>query len=236
MIYEKDKRIITIEEETSHNPIQLMGKFAGECWQANTEDSDKNYKRGLDCIKSGHGRVLEFPQIYLKVEGYSARFVREYYVHVGGAPTRLQASTRYIDYTKSGFDFVIPPAIEKDQEARLRYLQAMHHINEEIRQLIDIYEIHKEDAAMLLPLGMTSTFVVRTNARNLIDMSRQRCCNRAYHEYRLFMQHLKEALSAYDEEWKELLDLQFGAKCDFLGYCPEAKGCGKYPHKENLQN
>ena len=185
--YEYKGKYITIQTETTQNPIQLMGQEAGECWQANTNDADKNYKRGLECVKSGHGRVLEFPQIYILVEGYSARFVREYYVHLGGAPTRLQASTRYIDYTKDGFSYVIPPSIEKDKEARLQYISAMLNINRQIRSLIDVYKVPKEDAAMLLPLGMTSTFVCRTNARNIIDMSRQRCCMRAYHEYRDFM-------------------------------------------------
>ena len=228
--YEYKGKYITIQTETTQNPIQLMGQEAGECWQANTNDADKNYKRGLECVKSGHGRVLEFPQIYILVEGYSARFVREYYVHLGGAPTRLQASTRYIDYTKDGFSYVIPPSIEKDKEARLQYISAMLNINRQIRSLIDVYKVPKEDAAMLLPLGMTSTFVCRTNARNIIDMSRQRCCMRAYHEYRDFMEHLKLALSEYSQEWKELLEAQYGAKCEFLRYCPESNGCGRYPH------
>ena len=46
---------IIILEETTKNPITLMGKRAGVCWGANIDDNEKNYKRGLDCLQSGHG-------------------------------------------------------------------------------------------------------------------------------------------------------------------------------------
>jgi thymidylate synthase (FAD) len=222
---------IIVQSETTINPISLAGLESGLCWGSDTTDKEKNYKRGLSCIKDGHWRTLEYPQIYLEIDGYSAKCLRELYTHIAGGPTRLQASTRYIDYAKNGFDFVTPPAIAKDKEAYVEYIQAMHHINSEIRTLIDNYNIPKEDANMLLPLGMTSKMILRTNARHLIEMSRQRCCNRAYWEFRDLMRDIKEALSNYSEEWKELLNTQFGAKCDFLGYCPESKGCGKYPFK-----
>ena len=42
---------ITILPETTKNPITLMGARAGCCWNANISDDEKNYKRGLDCIK-----------------------------------------------------------------------------------------------------------------------------------------------------------------------------------------
>ena len=44
---------ITILEETTKNPITLMGKRAGVCWGADITDDAKNYKRGLDCLVSG---------------------------------------------------------------------------------------------------------------------------------------------------------------------------------------
>lgn len=226
--------MIYIQEETTKNPISLCGLESGICYGSDTSNEEKNYKRGLDCIKSGHGRVLEYPQIFLVLDGYSARTFRQLYCHIGGAPTRLQGSTRYIDYTKNGFSYIIPPSIEKDQEARLEYIQEMLAINKRIRVLIDTYNIPQEDAALLLPLGMESKVVFRTNARHLIDMSRQRTCTRAYWEFRQLMQEIKQELSNYSPEWKELLDMQFGAKCEYLGYCPESKGCGRYPKKQEM--
>lgn len=77
--------------------ITMIGKYAGVCWGVqNTSDDKKNYKHGLSCIESEHGRTWEFPDVYAIIDGYSAKVVREWYTHVGGAPTRLQASTRLL--------------------------------------------------------------------------------------------------------------------------------------------
>ena len=111
---------IIIQGETVKDPISLIGREAGVCWGADILAEDKNYKRGLDCLISGHGRTLEYLQAYVVLEGYSARVIRELYTHIGGAPTRLQASTRYIDYQK-GFDYVIPPKISSNEEANQVY-------------------------------------------------------------------------------------------------------------------
>ena len=100
---------ITILPETTKNPITIIGQRAGVCWGADTTDAEKNYKRGLDCIESGHGRTLEFVNVEILIDGYSARVMREWYTHIGGAPTRLQASTRYIDY--KAFPFVVPQSV-----------------------------------------------------------------------------------------------------------------------------
>ena len=56
-------------------------------------------------------------------------------------------------------------------------------------------------AAMLLPLGMTTKSVDKRNVRNLIEMSHQRLCNRAYWEYRRLMGDICAALREYSEEW-----------------------------------
>ena len=59
----------------------------------------------------------------------------------------------------------------------------------------------REDSAMGLPLGMETRIVCKHNLRNLMDMSRQRMCSRAYHEYRALFSGLCRELSGYSEEW-----------------------------------
>ena len=103
-------KVIIQSEYTTQNPITMIGKEAGICWGADITDDNKNYKRGLECLENEHGRTFEFPDIYTVLDGYSARVIREWYTHIGGAPTRLQASTRYIDY-EHGFGYVTPPSI-----------------------------------------------------------------------------------------------------------------------------
>lgn len=217
---------VQILDTTTRNPISLIGERAGVCWGADITDAAKNYKRGWDCIESGHGRTLEFVNVEMVLDGYSARVIREWYTHIGGAPTRLQASTRYIDY--GNFEYVTPPSFENDDDARECYQDCMQMIAQDIKWLVK-QGIPREDAAMLLPLGMTTRVVDKRNLRNLIDMSRQRMCNRAFWEFRNLFDDLSGALSRYSDEWEMIADHLFMPKCEALGYCPEKHGCGKYP-------
>ena len=119
---------VIILPETSEKPITLIGARAGICWGADISDAEKNYKRGLDCLRSGHGRTFEYVNVEVVLDGYSARVIREWYTHIGGAPTRLQASTRYINY--ADFAYVTPPRIEHSAEAKAIYDGAMQKISE----------------------------------------------------------------------------------------------------------
>lgn len=221
--------MIQIQEMTTKNPIQAIGYEAGVCWGANIDDAEKNYKRGLDCIKSNHGRTLEFPQIYITISGYSARMMRELYTHIGGAPTRLQASTRYIDYGE--FSYITPPSIANKPHALEIYDGVMNAIKEASAQLQEV-GVPKEDIANIYPLGMESKMVLRTNLRNLIDMSHQRLCSRAYWEFRKFMLELIAELDNYSEEWHNLINLDvFQPKCELMGFCTEKKSCGRMEKK-----
>lgn len=224
---------IIIQSETTPDPISLIGREAGVCWGADITDAEKNYKRGVDCLISGHGRTWEYPQVYLILDGYSARVIRELYTHIGGAPTRLQASTRYINYQK-GFPYVVPPKIAADEKAEKIYRQAMDGILSAMQELEKL-ELPREDIGMLLPLGMETKVVLRTNLRNLTDMAHQRMCSRAYWEYRRLMQDLCQALCGYSEEWKYLVAHYFVPKCEVCGFCTERKSCGRKPRREAVQ-
>ena len=219
---------VTILDTTSRNPITIIGERAGVCWGADTTDEAKNYKRGLDCIESGHGRTLEFVNVEMILDGYSAGVMREWYTHIGGMPTRLQASTRYINY--GNFDYIVPDSIMGDADTQTAYVNCMEYIASTLQELEE-QGIPREDAALLLPLGMTTRVVCKHNARNLIDMSRQRECVRAYWEYRDLFRDLKLALTNYSEEWARLVAKTMYPKCIELGYCPEKHGCGKYAKK-----
>ena len=155
---------IIILDETTRNPITLMGKRAGVCWGGDVQNQDKNYARGLDCLKSNHGRVLEYVNIETIIQGYSARVIREWYTHIGGAPSRLQASTRYIDY--SDFMCVVPDSVKLNKEALGIYERCLKEIRKSVAMLASDCKIPREDIALLLPLGMETTIVDRRNLRN----------------------------------------------------------------------
>lgn len=217
---------VTVLDGTTRNPITKIGEMAGVCWGADTSDAEKNYKRGMDCIKSGHGRTLEFVNVEMLIDGYSARVIREWYTHIGGAPTRLQASTRYINY--ANFEYVTPPSIAKNPMASADYEAFMATLSLLVAKL-EANGIPREDAAMLLPLGMTTRIVDKRNLRNMIDMSHQRMCNRAFWEFRELFRDISCALANYSEEWGWIVNNCFHEKCVEMGYCPEKRGCGKYP-------
>lgn len=223
-------QVIIQEKYTVKKPITMIGEEAGICWGADTSDDTKNYKRGIDCLENGHGRTFEFPDVYMILDGYSARVIREWYTHIGGAPTRLQASTRYIDY-EHGFDYFAPPSVQNNQQALDIYSGMMDSISEALKDL-DELGIPREDSALGLPLGMTTKIVCKHNARNLIDMSHQRMCKRAYHEYRKLFGDLCDALRAYSDEWRYLVDHYFMPKCKYMGFCNERYTCGRMPRRD----
>ena len=219
---------IIVLPETTQNPISLIGMRAGVCWGADITDAAKNYKRGLECIENNHGRTLEYVNVELVIDGYSARVIREWYTHLGGSPTRLQASTRYINY--KNFEYITPHKIENNEEAKKIFDETMKIITENAQKL-EVMGIPREDSAMLLPLGMGTKIVDKRNLRNLIDMSRQRQCTRAYWEYRELFSDICKALSSISEEWAYIVKTQFMPKCEYLGYCPEKYTCGRKPKK-----
>ena len=214
---------ITVLDETTKNPITLIGQRAGVCWGADTSDPIKNYKRGLDCLESNHGRTLEYPNIEIVIEGYSAKCMREWYTHIGCLPTRLQASTRYINY--ENFKYITPHTIENNKEAKALWVSLMTDISFTIKKLEKI-GIPREDASMALPLTMETKVVDKRNLRNYIDMSHQRLCKRAYWEFREMLTDIFNALRKVSPEWEYIIDNHMKPKCVWMGKCTEKRGCG----------
>ena len=221
---------VTILDETCKNPYLLIGQCAGIAYDSDITDEAKCVKRGKRCVADGHGRVLEFVDVFMQIEGYSCRVIREFMRHVGDGLTVIQRSTRYVN--EGNFEYYTPPAVEKNDMAKELYERTMHFIEVNYQKMIDEYGIKKEDAANLLPLGLNTTLAVKKNARCLMDMSRVRLCNRAYIEYRELMHDIINALKVYSPEWEELANDIFKAKCEISDYCDESMGCGKYPKRE----
>lgn len=194
------------------NPIQFIGQVSGICYNSKDE-SQANYKRGLKCIKDGHGRVMEFADVTILLDGYSARVMRELYTHCVGT-TKIQASTRYITY--DNFDYYTPDTLEYNEE----YHDVMHTILGGYQSLLD-QGVPKEHAANVLPLGMTSKVVLKINYRALLHMAEVRMCERAYIEFRELMADIIESVGAIDDEWKELMSFM-KPKCKI---CTEKDNC-----------
>lgn len=223
---------ITILPETTKHPLALIGERAGICYGTDVSDVERNIKRGKACIKSGHGRTLEFVDVHMVIDGYSARVMREYFRHVGGLTPYLQASTRYINY--EDFDVICPKSIRDNSDTTLVFNTAVQTLKKAISELRAL-GIKNEDVANLLPLGMTTKCVEKRNLRNLVDMSHVRKCSRAYSEFRQdLFPSIESALSKYSDEWHWIVNELFKPKCEVYGYCNESKSCGRMPKKTSV--
>ena len=228
--------MIEILSSTDKNPLEKVGMMAGICWDSPTDDKDKNIKRAKDCFTSGHGRTMEFINVEFVISEYSARCLREVYTHIAGSPTRLQSSTRYVDYNNFGFyipNYIKNPTGDDKIKAAKEYQFVMDTIKNSYKTLVEC-GMSKEDAANILPLGMYTKVVMKCNLRMLVNFFGQRLCNRAYVEIRQLANELKETLSSYSEEWKWICDNYALPKCKQVGYCIESKSCGLVKSKEEV--
>lgn len=231
-------KIINIDK----SPISLIGKNAAVCYgkpidTVMGEYCESDYKRGLACIESGHGRALEYAAVDVEVSGYSARCIREVYTHIIGA-TRLQESTRYIDM--NDFGYFVPESIRNNEDALWEYEWLMRTISTSYTRLNKEYGIPVEDCANVIPLGSHSRITFKVNVRSLLHLAEERICKRAYHEFRDFMHEFKKVLYSYGDaacepEWQEIA-LMMQPKCRNLGYCPEKKGCGMMISKKEAMD
>ena len=233
--------MITISEYTTKTPMRMIGEFAGFCWGANTKDNEKNVKRAIDCIMSEHGRTEEFPDLYLIIDQASAKCLRELYTHIGGSPTRLQASTRYIDYEKKGVPVITPPSVANKELAKEAWDETTAAIRTGMSKL-KAFGIPNEDVTNLLPLAYQSKMVWKVNLRTIINFMTKRLCSRAYWEIRQLSYELKEVVSDYSDEWKQIADWLFVPYCErykFINpdfcFCTESKCCGKHPNIKDLK-
>lgn len=231
---------IELLDGTTENPLQKMGFNAGVCWGAPLDDKEKNIKRAISCIKAGHGRVMEYVDVELVISDVSARCLRELYTHIGGSPTRLQASTRYIS-EQSGFDYYTPPKIENNMGCKQMFTEGMGTIQKVYNGLLE-EGMTKEDAANILPLGMMSKMVWKVNLRTLINFCQQRSCTRALKEIRDLTKEIVSLLGSKNEEWNWIAENLLVPKCeqykyinDSFCFCTEQQCCGKHPKITDLQ-
>lgn len=141
-------------------------------------------------------------------------------------------SQRYV--AEDGFDFVLPPAIEANAEAKALYLETMDELSARYTKLTELLmegtpgttadkKKAIEDARFVLPNGCTTKMMVTMNARSLLNFFNLRCCNRAQWEIR----ELATQMLMLVREVCPTIFRYAGPPC-VAGKCPEGKmTCGK---------
>lgn len=139
-----------------------------------------------------------------------------------------QKSQRYVK-EKGQFDYIIPPTIEKNPELKAKFEEFMGEISKKYLEFTEA-GIPAEDARFVLPNATASSMVASLNLRELIHLANLRLCSRAQYEIKMLTKAMCEAITD-EEPW---LKNYLVPKCVSLGYCDEAKSCGRMPKKEDF--
>ncbi len=230
--------------EMSENAISLIHaacrqcyseKFAGDIFTNPTPNSKAEEEFVRKVVASGHESPLEHVKFTFAVEGVSRALTHQLVRH--RLASYSQQSQRYVK--EKDFDYIIPPSVERNPEAKKLFLDLMNVIQENYTGLLKFLaednmngESANQDARFVLPQASETKIVVTMNCRELLNFFKHRCCTRAQWEIRALAQDIlnicKEKIPAVFSE--------AGAKCEALGYCPEGEKfcCGKYPVKEKV--
>ena len=153
--------------------------------------------------ENGHQSPIEHASFTFGIEGVSRALLAQITRH-RIASFSVQ-SQRYV--VEDGFDYVIPPEIEKDAQAKALFVEAMDQAQRAYSRLLEqLARTHEaamaadgmdpkrakaaarkkaaEDARFVLPNACDTKMVVTMNARSLYNFFSLRCCNRAQWEIR----------------------------------------------------
>lgn len=128
----------------------------------------------------GHMSVIEHASFTFSIEGVSRAMTHQLVRHRIASYT--QQSQRYVAYNTLE-EFVTPPNIARNAEAKKVFDDALGKIADAYRKLLNM-GIPKEDARFILPNAAKTNIIVTMNARELRHFFNLRCCNRAQWEIR----------------------------------------------------
>ena len=227
--------------EYTPNAEKVVASAAKLCYSAVSIDeiqdnlTEEKTTKFLNMLMSyGHESPIEHVSFTFAVEGVSRSLTHQLVRH--RLASYSQQSQRYVKLDQ--FEYVIPPAIEKDSNAKDIFVKAMEESQkayDEIASSLKEKYINEgmkngvaekksiEDARYVFPNACASKIVVTMNARSLMNFFRHRCCNRAQWEIR----YLAEKMLIEVKKVAPTLFKYSGPPC-VSGSCPEGKmTCGK---------
>lgn len=191
----------------------------------------------------GHESPFEHVSFTFGIEGVSRTLTHQLVRHRIGA-SYSQKSQRYV--TEGQFQYVIPPSIENNPEAKEIFIKAMEEdqqryddivvilIKEHTETLLKEGQNEKaakrnatkmaiEDARFVLPNACETKIIVTMNARALFNFFTLRCCTRAQWEIR----ELANQMLGCVKEVAPIVFKNCGPSC-VRGKCKEGKmSCGR---------
>lgn len=242
-------------ELLQYNPDceKIVAAAAKLCYSSSEIDGILN---GLDNEKTvafierlmsmGHESPIEHISFTFGIEGVSRSLLAQFTRH--RIASYSVKSQRYVNEGK--FEYIIPPEIEKEPQAKKLFLEAM---DDDLKKYNEISEIlfkkHYdamikegmnekkaksaaekkaiEDARYILPNACETKMIATFNARSLLNFFNHRCCERAQWEIR----DMATRMLMLVREVSPTIFKLAGPPC-LCGKCPEgAMSCGKMPEK-----
>jgi thymidylate synthase (FAD) len=209
------------------NPDMVCAAAAFTSWKKKTTVElfeDLSEKEALDFLKMvmgfGHRSVTEHASFTFSISGVSRALTHQLVRHRVASYT--QQSQRYVKFKPDEIQYVMPPTIEDDPEAKEVYTEVMAQLASAYDKLIK-KDIPPEDARFVLPNAATTNIVVTMNARELTHFIRLRSCERTQWELR----EVATEMLRLAKEKAPVLFHDGGPGC-VVGPCPEGKlTCGK---------
>lgn len=215
-------------------PESVCDLGAKVCMSYDMPEPDEDLRALGHALASGHESVLEHAVFTFAIEGISRACSHQLVRH--RMASYSQQSQRYVKM--DGFKYVIPESINDivldevwDSDIGFESVYASEVYTNLMNDIRDVYNlmieggIPEEDARYILPNACKTNIVVTMNARELRHFFSLRCCERAQWE----IKQVAEIMLALVREVAPTLFEDAGPRCKALGYCPEAKGCGKMP-------
>lgn len=227
--------------EYTPNPEKVIASAAKLCYSAVGIDEIEENLQGekatkfLNMLMSyGHESPIEHVSFTFAVEGVSRSLTHQLVRH--RLASYSQQSQRYVKLSQ--FQYIVPPEIKKDEEAKKIYIEAMENSQEAYNKLVDILKNNHikngmnspaaekkaiEDSRYVFPNACETKIMLTMNARSLVNFFKHRCCNRAQWEIRALANEMLKQL----KEVAPVLFKYSGPSC-LNGMCPEGKmTCGK---------
>ncbi|MDI7247444.1 MAG: FAD-dependent thymidylate synthase [Bacillota bacterium] len=169
-------------------------------------------------IEAGHLSPTEHASFTFAIEGVSRALSHQLVRH--RIASYSQQSQRYVN--EQGFDYVVPPSVAANEQARRLFEEQMERARDAYRALVEL--VPREDARFVLPNACGTRLVVTMNCRSLYNFFERRLCERAQWEIR----DLARAMLERVREVAPRLFSWVGPPCEVRGWCPEGKmSCGR---------
>ncbi|KLU67477.1 thymidylate synthase ThyX [Desulfosporosinus acididurans] len=166
----------------------------------------------------GHLSPFEHVSFQFSIDGVSRVLSHQLVRH--RIASYSQRSQRYVK--ENGFEYVVPPSIQRSPEAMERFAKVMTNLQEEYRALQAM--VPAEDARFVLPNACTTSLMATFNARSLLNFFEHRTCMRAQWEIRTLAEKMLELVRGAAPN----LFSEAGPTCVTQGVCHQgAYSCGR---------